>query len=103
MGTSTDGFVKATPDIFLSGSSIGLGSISIYPNPFVSEMHIESNKIDWKYYSLYKMDGSLLVRQQLLDNNKIVFSKNLSRGSYLLQLHDDNNLTLQKLIIKSSR
>lgn len=101
MGTSADGLVKATPDMFLSVNAIDLGNISIYPNPFVSEVYIESNKINWKSYSLYKIDGSEIFYNCKLENNKIILSENLTTGSYLLQLHNGNKLSLQKLIIKS--
>ncbi|MEO7976687.1 T9SS type A sorting domain-containing protein [Flavobacterium sp.] len=70
--------------------------LTLYPNPVLSELNIDSDKAIQKV-EVYNLSGGLVNTQQ--GNNNIVDMSNLANGSYLVKVHTESSVTA-KIIIK---
>jgi hypothetical protein len=71
-------------------------SISIYPNPVVNQIYINSHK-DITEIAIYNLNGQLVTSMPANSSN--VYSlQDLKRGSYLLKIKNTDGIAIQKLV-----
>ncbi|GGF01283.1 hypothetical protein GCM10011518_08410 [Flavobacterium limi] len=70
--------------------------LTLYPNPVLSELNIDSDKAIQKV-EVYNLTGALVNAQQ--GNNNSIDMSNLANGSYLVKVYTETNVTA-KIIIK---
>ncbi|WP_124979789.1 T9SS type A sorting domain-containing protein [Nonlabens xiamenensis] len=73
----------------------GLGSIGIYPNPAGQFLQLSGDLNDVESYQIYDMAGRQ-VMESSLKSNKI--SLDLAAGTYILQIHSENNSISLKFV-----
>lgn len=69
-----------------STNQFGANIIRIYPNPFITDIHIES-KIELSYYQLYNAYGDLVSQAQFSPQLQL---SHLQSGLYILKLYGLN-------------
>jgi hypothetical protein len=76
--------------------------ISIHPNPASNSIQLVIGDIDIKNMKLriYNTLGSLVLTNELIQNEQNIDISNLSTGVYLLQVQNDKYSGIQKLIIQ---
>ena len=73
---------------------------SIYPNPFSDVVNIIGmDHTDDVAFNLFTIDGKLIKKGRLEENNQINLN-DLSKGLYLLQLTSDGKTETKKIIKK---
>lgn len=86
-----------------SDSSTNTGNmiISVYPNPFSSQLTISCNDkadIIGKTASLYDVTGKLFITQKITSQKTSINVNNISSGMYFLKVEGVNTLIVFKLI-----
>ncbi|WP_452225780.1 T9SS type A sorting domain-containing protein [Lacinutrix cladophorae] len=79
----------------LSVNDFGLNTISIYPNPTTSDLHIKINS-NLKAVTIY----SVLGKEVLSTSNKSIDVSRLLNGVYLIRIKDENGGVTTKRFIK---
>lgn len=80
---------------------ISENAISVYPNPFYAEIHIESEENKIKSYEIITLDGNVVLRGVLDNTKKTIDLSQLESGLFLLKLVNEQGLTKElKKIIK---
>jgi hypothetical protein len=69
-------------------------SISVYPNPTVNFVNIES--ISKGSYSIVDMNGSVVLSGEV--SNKPVIVSNLNEGTYFININSDNNVYRSRFV-----
>ena len=72
-------------------------SINVYPNPSKGVFNIQSNIINLKYV-LFNLQGQILEKGNVIQN-QVDFSK-FDTGIYLLELVNESNKLMKKIILK---
>ncbi len=73
---------------------------NIYPNPASSEFTVELNNLDNKTVNLLNSSGQMVGVTPNRQGNKLIFnSENLTKGIYLIQVFDGQNLNTKKVVI----
>ncbi|MCX6350979.1 MAG: T9SS type A sorting domain-containing protein [Bacteroidetes bacterium] len=70
--------------------------ISIYPNPNNGSFTVQATGI----IEIYNSMGTLVLRQQLVDEKNLLHLNTFSKGIYLLKVLDGNKIHSQKIIIQ---
>ncbi len=94
-------------NIAVYGTQVTLSSVSntalkfsVYPNPFSEIVNIVGmNQTENAAYNLFTIDGKLIKKGRLEENNQIHLN-DLSKGLYLLQLTSDGKTETKKIIKK---
>lgn len=93
---SPEAIVDAEPNHFISNSVA-----TIYPNPAKDFVTIDkksnSRLLDVK---LFDFNGKLVYEKQITDNSIKVDTKQFTRGFYIIQISDDNEIQTNKLIFE---
>ncbi len=76
----------------------GKETISVYPNPFHSELNISVNKTynTINTVTIYTYTGQIMMQKRFLSNTTLNVNK-LANGSYIVQVNDGLNLKTFKL------
>lgn len=73
-------------------------TLSIYPNPANDVLHINNPQII-KEVSIYSITGQKVFGKSFLGNNSISIGiSDLPKGIYLLELHDELEIHMQKIV-----
>lgn len=89
------------PGAVLSTSEIGSSEITLYPNPVLDELNIESKSSQKGSWQLLNAFGQSVLKGKLKGLETKIFTKELMSGMYILQIKDGNDLnSLVKKIIK---
>lgn len=80
-------------------TNIDLNEILIYPNPFVSEITLQSNNSEELIYSIKKIEGKEILNGSFV-KIKSVYLNNLAAGVYLIEITNNKGALLksQKII-----
>ena len=70
--------------------------ISVYPNPFRNEIHVNGTQGNNYTYELLSIDGKLIQKGSL--NASTIQTTDLIRGLYLLKLNDGVQTKEMKMI-----
>ena len=81
----------------LTVSEFNKNNIAIYPNPSKGIFNVESNFKNLKY-TLFSIEGQVVKRGRVSDN-QVDFS-NYRKGIYILELTEDTNKIVKRIIIK---
>lgn len=76
---------------------------SVYPNPtteFVI-LSVPNNKIEGMFYCLYDMNGKLISRQNLIENNTKIAISAYANGLYFIKLFKYENMVNSFKLIKT--
>jgi len=86
----------------LSTIETDLNALSIYNTVTPKEVVIKGNVLDNTTATLYDLQGRLVVSKPLAANKNrwTINVSNLSSGTYIIKVQSDNNIKVQKLIIR---
>ena len=73
----------------------------IYPNPSSEEIHVKTNDYDNTSYTLYDLNGKIVLENLLNQNISIIKVKQLAPGKYTLTLRRDKQLLKTFKLIKT--
>ena len=71
----------------------------VYPNPATSMIFVESDVDADANLSIIDVTGRV-VREMIFNNNAIVNIEDLNSGVYFIKIQDDNNQTIQKIVVE---
>jgi extracellular elastinolytic metalloproteinase len=74
-----------------------LSNFKVMPNPFTNEIRLETSS---KNYTIYLMDvmGKTVLRSDNLNNNQIIETSSLAKGTYFLKIVTENGIEVIKLL-----
>jgi len=72
---------------------------SVYPNPFKTNLNIETLKNNLKF-ELYSLTGNKLFTKELQSGKSTVITKNLDNGFYFYTISDENRIVQSGKLIK---
>ena len=77
--------VQQPVELIKSGETMTLSCV-VYPNPANTELHLQSDDSDYQLfnYSLFDLEGRLLVRENGVSINKSIQIEKLPTGTYVL-------------------
>jgi hypothetical protein len=87
----------------LSEQFFGEKTITVYPNPTTGIITLEINPLeqnDRGYLSLYSVDGSLLIQEEIIGENSEIDLSDLYPGSYLLNISLNDHVKTYKIVRK---
>ena len=85
--------------VFTSGLAEESVGASIYPVPFINDLHIELSKVDNYDVVIYDVTGKLILRENIVNTNQIKLQlNNIEKGQYIVVIKDDNQVITQKII-----
>lgn len=100
--TAVNEFIINSKSVIENGEEI---SLKTYPNPLQNEFYVDFiNKYDRiTKINIYSFDGilidSIITNNKLNSNQKVLFNtKNLSNGTFILQIENGNKIISSKLI-----
>jgi len=88
-GNSVSGTVTGS---FTLSASENLANFNVYPNPAKDELVIEGNFIELYSncrFAIFKMDGSMVIPKNILDNRKTINISTLPKGMYIIEIVSD--------------
>ena len=95
--TNTEGDVATFWTSTLSNENFDKTQFSIYPNPVVNELYIESEQAKIDRVEVFTLNG-----KQILDisfqNNQPIDVSSLAKGMYLVKVQTDNGSLTKKLV-----
>ncbi len=94
--TTNCSFILTVDSTLSTDSEILENSITLYPNPSLNKITIESKINNVKKVSIYDMLGKLII----ITNKKNIDISNLAIGSYFVKIEDDKNSHIVKKFIK---
>lgn len=77
-------FLTATEDFSLESSS----KISVYPNPATQLIYFKNAPETEFLVSIYRMDGTLVLKKQITSQNEAINVGNLTDGLYLIKTNN---------------
>lgn len=85
----------------LQSESFLFSEFSVYPNPFLTEINIFSNKnAGEKQILIYDLTGKLLVKKNFSGSNVNLLLPDISKGIYVLSVRDNDGKWYHQKIIK---
>ena len=75
----------------ISIESLSVSGYDIYPNPTDEKLHIVANHLKNEHYNLFDVMGMKVAEGQLTESHSIISMKQLSSGSYLLFIGNNNS------------
>lgn len=91
--TNTLNYLKALTQA-LSVEEVQLNAITVYPNPVKNDLYITKRNEDKLSLNLYDINGRLLLKNVIIDNNPINITA-LNSGVFFAEIKDENNKTLK--------
>lgn len=82
-----------------SVSEMSNDTYKVYPNPATSMIFVESDVDADANLSIIDVTGRV-VREMIFNNNAIVNIEDLNSGVYFIKIQDDNNQTIQKIVVE---
>lgn len=104
---ATGQFLKATDQIYYHSGMVNTGitenedplNISVYPNPFTTNVTVEIEKTGTYAVRLYDIRGKLILQENHVATNQIQLNlNNLSQGQYILTIQNETHLVTKKLV-----
>ena len=80
-----------------SGNAPEDAEMSVYPNPFFSEISVKSNEV-MTAFQLYSVTGAILKQGHPFSMESTFNWSDLPQGQYILKLHTDEQIVVKKLI-----
>ncbi len=99
VGTYEGGIVKMTRNLAIDEVSSVDKKSFVYPNPTKNEFSIKNNENTNFDYYIYDLMGKLLIKGEA-KYNEIIYSSELSTGSYIVKTSDTNNIEATFKFIK---
>jgi hypothetical protein len=98
-GCGTSQAISITSNCGLGNEEFA-GNITVYPNPFVDRLTIDSSQSlgDYSSITIYNTLGSVVFSNSILTSINEIDLSNLSKGVYILRLLGDSKKTSVKLI-----
>ena len=99
-------FLKATDQIYYHAGLVnGVKenntnlNLSVYPNPFTSNITVKIEQTGTYVVSLYDIRGKLILNESHSSTNQIQLNlKELSKGQYILTIQNDTQITTVKIV-----
>lgn len=60
--------------------------ISVYPNPAISTLNVKNAPNTEASYEIFRMDGAIIMKSQLVEGNSSIDIASLNSGLYLLKI-----------------
>jgi len=91
---------KGGSDISLSNESFEQKSISLYPNPASSQLHLSfENSLEEASIKIIAITGQIVFEKSNISGNSLILDVSiLSNGIYVLQVMDTNSISTSKFI-----
>lgn len=77
-----------------------INTFEIYPNPSSRYVTIKSDNNYKSTFTLFGMDGKIALSEIALNKTTTIDLKGIPKGSYIIQLNQNNNSVSKQLIIK---
>lgn len=100
--TITQGFHQTNWNILKVNDCATYYEASIYPNPSSEEINIKTNDFNNTSYTLYDLNGKVVLQNILNQNISTIKVNHLAPGKYILSLRKDNQLLKTFNLIKIS-
>jgi outer membrane protein assembly factor BamB len=98
-----NGFVSkldVTETLGLADETAENGTLfKLYPNPTQSEITIQTEQLkQGSIVKIYDLTGALMLEQVMQQPTTVLNIQQLASGTYLVELHQDNEIAVQRLI-----
>lgn len=82
--------------------TINNGVITAYPNPFLTNLHVNLNRSTYHKYSLFSVYGELILKGSISNQTEElnIDVSSLNQGMYILSVKDDTNTIKTLKVIK---
>lgn len=100
--TITQGFHQTNWNILKVNDYATYYEASIYPNPSSEEINIKTNDFNNTSYTLYDLNGKVVLQNLLNQNISTIKVNHLAPGKYILSLRKDKQLLKTFNLIKIS-
>lgn len=87
------------PDLSIDDKKANEKLLQLFPNPFKDTISIKSEK-PIKTIQIYKMDGVLVLNENINDNTTTMNTRNFSSGTYITQINWVDGTSASEKIIK---
>ena len=92
-------------EVFVDTCATGINSeifseISIYPNPTKDILNITLSENEVFTISLLTIEGKVVLKEEKLSNNFIIYSEQFSKGQYVLRIENEKGSFNQKVIFE---
>jgi hypothetical protein len=86
----------------VSTEQFNIDSFNIYPNPTKNTINIELNNLplDDVEINIYSIQGKLVLNSLVIESNTILDVSKLSKGLYFVELNNQDQKSIQKLIVE---
>ncbi|MCG8700113.1 MAG: C25 family cysteine peptidase [Bacteroidales bacterium] len=79
---------------------VGESTLTLSPNPAQEYVNVSLTGYSNAAISVFDVNGSLVLNQDQVENGTILNISHLSAGIYVVRIADENNASVQRLIIK---